>query len=164
MEIEIKNLADCREHLSLVSEWLWREWNSDDGRSVKDVEYRTEHCLEKDRVPMTFVALFKDKPIGTYSLWTNDLKTRQDLTPWLSVLYVVPEMRGKGLGTLLQQHAISQAKKLKYESLYLITDHVGYYEKAGWVFLETAPLRDGRRTRIYRYLLKDKPNNVPDID
>ncbi len=103
---------------------------------------------------MTFVALFEDKPVGTYSLWTNDLKTRQDLTPWFAVLYVIPEMRKKGIGTLLQEHAINQARALKYASLYLITDHVGYYEKSGWIFLEEAPLRDGRKTRIYEYTLR----------
>jgi len=152
--IHIKNLADCTEHLPLISKWLWNEWNTDDGRSVEDVEYRTKHCLEKNKIPMTFVAFFEDKPVGTYSLWTNDLKTRQDLTPWFAVLYVIPEMRKNGIGTLLQKHAINQARALNYASLYLITDHVGYYEKSGWIFLEEAPLRDGRKTRIYEYKLR----------
>lgn len=154
MKIKIKNLAGCPEHFKLVCHWMWNEWGKKDGRTVRDIEYRTKHCLGKNKVPMTFVALLGEKPVATVSLWSNDLKSRQDLTPWLSALYVVPNMRSLGIGTLMQQHAISRAKKFGYGKLYLTTNHKNYYEKTNWKFVEWAPWQNGEKTRLYEYKLK----------
>lgn len=40
---------------------------------------------------------------------------------------------------------------MNYKNLYLITEHENYYERTGWVFLENAPIGDGRHERIYKY-------------
>ncbi|MNJ63667.1 Acetyltransferase (GNAT) family protein [compost metagenome] len=100
---------------------------------------------------MTFVALSEDEPVGTVSLWMNDLKCRQDLYPWLAGLYVIEEKRKRGIGKLLQAHAIAEAQKLGYPYLYLITDHAGYYERLGWTFKELAPKAEGEYTRVYSF-------------
>ena len=148
--IQILNLRDHPSYFDIVCEWLWSEWGKD-GRTIDDIKYRTSHCLGKDSVPMTFVAVLNNEPVGTYSLWVNDLKSRQDLTPWFAVLYVKPEMRRQGIGALLSEHAMSIAKSLNYKKLYLITDLEGHYEKYGWKFVELAPLPGGKKTRVYEY-------------
>ena len=103
---------------------------------------------------MTYVALQGEEPIGTVSIWMNDLRCRQDLYPWMASLFVIEEMRNKGIGTLLQNHVIEAAKKMEYKDLYLFTEHHGYYEKTGWVFNELAPKMNGEFTRIYSKSLK----------
>jgi GNAT superfamily N-acetyltransferase len=158
--LHIKNLADCPKHVSTVSLWLWSEWGQADGyHSPADTEYRTQHCLGRDNVPMAFVALLDAVPVATVSLWTCDLQARQDLSPWLAALYVVPEMRRYGIGAAMVNHATEAAKMLRAHApyaLHLITDRVGYYEALGWEFVEEAPCRD-RYTRIYRRVLRDFP-------
>lgn len=147
MDVQIINLADRIDLIDLVSKWRWNEWLSDS--PLEYVKYSTKHNLQRDRIPMTFMALVNDRPVGTVALWMNDLSCRQDLSPWLASLYVDEEYRNMGIGAKLQAHAISVARDLNYEKLYLITDHVGYYERFGWTFMEEAPKANGKKTRIY---------------
>ena len=72
----------------------------------------------------------------------------------MAALFVKEKYRNMGIGKKLQQVSIEQAKNLNYEYLYLITEHNNYYEKTGWEYLETAPLDNGKYTKIYRYNLK----------
>lgn len=147
MDIQIVNLADRTDMIDLVSQWRWKEWLIDS--PFEYVKYSTEHNIHRDRIPMTFVAFINDRPVGTVALWMNDLSCRQDLYPWMASLYVDEGHRNMGIGEKLQAHAISIAKDLGYKSMYLITDHVGYYERFGWTFMEVAPKANGRKTRIY---------------
>ena len=101
-----------------------------------------------------YIAKYNDELVGFASIWNNDLVFRQDLFPWLAGLYVKSEYRGKGIGTLLQEKCIQVVKELGYANLYLITDHENYYERSGWNFLEIAPLREGKYTRIYEYKIE----------
>lgn len=92
--------------------------------------------------------------IGFVSIWNNDLPFRQDLTPWLAGLYVKEKYRKHGIGTLLQEKCIQVVKELGYNKLYLITEHENYYERNGWKFIESAPLRGGISTRLYEFEVK----------
>ena len=147
--IEIVNLFDNMKYLNTVSSWIWNEWEKD--LSILYVEYTTKHSSQKNDIPQTFVALLDGKPVGTVALWRNDLRCRQDLYPWMACLYVQEEHRKRGIGTILQDFAIEQAKKLGYKSLYLFTDLNGYYEKNGWTYLEDAPTMKGKTVKIYKY-------------
>lgn len=152
--LEIVNLADRREYLEEVSEWLWNQWRRAMGAPLSDVVYRSEHCIEKDRMPQMYVALLDGKAVGVVSLWMNDLATRQDLYPWLATLYTKEEYRGRGIGEALQKRSIQAARECGYETIYLVTELEGYYEKTGWEFMEHAPEGDGATTKLYRYDLK----------
>mgnify|MGYP001233705383 CR=1 FL=1 len=147
MGIQIVNLADKMEHLEIVCQWLWKQWASD--KSIEYVRYAVSHNSQTDRVPMTFVALEGEEPVGTVSFWMNDLSCRQDLSPWLASLYVAEDQRGKGIAGELQNRVIEEAKKLGYNDLYLITTHDDYYERFGWNFIEKALKTSGDFTKIY---------------
>lgn len=127
--IEIVNLIEEPQYIKEVSEWIWKEWEVSHGAKLEDSIYRTKHSINKDDIPQMYIAKLKNEVVGVVSLWRNDLKSRQDLS-------------------------IEQARKLNYEYLYLITEHNNYYEKTGWEYLETAPLDNGKYTKIYRYNLK----------
>lgn len=151
--IDFINVADRMELVDLVSRWRWQQWNRD--KPLEYIRYSAEHNAQRDRIPMTFMAMLQDQPVGMVSLWMNDLACRQDLHPWMASLYVDEAHRNKGIGRLLQAHATSVARELGYARIYLITDHVGYYERFGWSFLELAPMSDGGTTRIYGKVLGD---------
>lgn len=152
--IRVVNLSENLDYLEEVSKWIWKEWSEIHGASLGDVVYRSRHSICKSSIPQMYIALYDKEVIGVVSLWNNDLTARQDLTPWMATLFVKEEYRGLGVGTILQEKSIEVAKSLNYEYLYLITDHVGYYERTGWEFLEQAPLGDGRMTHVYQYNLK----------
>ena len=151
--IEIINLADRPQFIEEVSKLIWEQWSKHEGRTLDEALYRTRHSIKKDQVPQTYIAIKGDEMLGTVHIWNNDLKCRQDLTPWMAALLVKPEYRNMGIGTMLQKKCIEVAGGMKYKSIYLITDHDGYYEKSGWNFLERAPLmgaKDGF-TKIYEH-------------
>ena len=145
------NLADYPHHLEQVAEWCFNEWSKASGSTLDDVIYRTRHATKRDGVPQTWIALKGDELVGTFALWNNDFGNRQDLSPWIACVYVKPEYRGKGIGTLMTQKGIELVRSMKYKKLYLITDHEGFYEKSGWKFMEIASLKGGKTTRIYEY-------------
>ena len=154
-ELQILNLADAPEHVEQVSRWLWEQWARDAGYSLEDVVFRTRHTMLRDTVPQQLVALWNGRAAGTVALWANDCKTRQDLTPWMAVLYVKPEFRNLHIGQALQKASIQAAEQLgRYDWLYLITELEDYYDKSGWEFVERIPVGHGHTEKVYRYPLK----------
>ncbi|MCC5910010.1 MAG: GNAT family N-acetyltransferase [Clostridiaceae bacterium] len=144
----IKHLSECKEHMDLVTHWLWREWgNEKNYRSYKSI---IENSLSEDNLPQTFVALIDDKPVGTVGLWRCDLMSRQDLYPWLASLYVEPDYRGQGIGTKLQNFLVEHSKELGYEEIFLYTELMDYYEKTGWEYIGDSITPKGEEVRMYK--------------
>lgn len=153
-QYQIKNLADAPEHMEEVSRWLWEYWAKADGYSLEEIVYRTRHACQRDTVPQMLVAVMDGQAVGTVSLWLNDAKTRQDLSPWMAVLYVKPELRNFHIGQALQKASIQAAQQLgRYDWLYLITELEDYYDKTGWEFVERIPVGHGHTEKVYRYPL-----------
>ena len=151
-EIKIYNLADVPQYMEEVSRWLWLQWAKADGYSLEEIVYRTRHASQRDRVPQMLVAVLGDRPVGVVSLWLNDAKTRQDLTPWMATLYVKEEYRNLHIGQRLQKASIEAVRALRsYPCLYLITKLDDYYEKMGWSFVERIPVGEGATEKVYRY-------------
>ena len=132
MTIEIRHLFECPEHLGEVARLIHQEWWSEKvGHSVSTMAARLAQARNKESIPLSLVALERDQPIGTVNLVENDNDERQDLTPWLAALLVVPEARGKGVGTRLVRSLVKEAAGLGVPRLYLGTDIPGYYTRLG---------------------------------
>ena len=85
-------------------------------------------------MPITFVALDGDLPVGMCSLREND-GIRPDLTPWLGSLVVDPKYQKQGIGKMLIDVTVLKAKELGFEKLYLFAFDPTipeYYERLGW--------------------------------
>ena len=108
-------------------------------------------------LPRWYLMLNHENIIGSYGLITNDFNSRQDLCPWLAALYVEENERGKGLGGMLLKHGVNEAAKLGFPTIYLFTDHVGYYEKYGWKYIADGYGIDGEASRIYEF---NKSNDI----
>lgn len=101
-------------------------------------------------LPRFYLLLKAETIVGCYALLTNDLISRQDLYPWLGCLYIETSERGNQLGNYLMLHGISEARALGYQTLYLTSDHDGYYEKYGWQRIEDGFDFWGNSSRIYK--------------
>jgi GNAT superfamily N-acetyltransferase len=145
--IQIHPIADYPGLKDTVSDWLWTEWGTRLNRGL----YRSlvAHCT-KDSIPAIYLAFDNEKPVGAVGLLRTDLLSRQEFTPWMAVLYVIPEYRGKGIAAQLQEHATGEAKRLGFTEIYLYTKMTGFYEKTGWVYLESDLDDHGECIRIYR--------------
>lgn len=120
-------------------------------------EYRKRSDMES--YPYTFIAIWGELPVGMVSVKESDLSRREELSPWLSALYVAPEYREKGVGEKLIQAVIDdcQSKGVKKVFLFLdsrnLTRLERYYKKRGWVYYDDERDSDGSRTKILFYEL-----------
>ena len=135
--MEIKYLADSKEYIQTVINWLYDQWghNYEYGKEVWTK--RINNRLRKQEIPTTFIAIENDKAIGTASLIEYDMDTRKDLTPWLADVYVKKEHRGKKVASKLVKRVIKEAEKIGIPKLYLYTREAeGLYKKLGWEVIE----------------------------
>jgi GNAT superfamily N-acetyltransferase len=101
---------------------------------VERVITRFEDHLNDSYLPITFVALDSDMPVGMCSLREND-GIRPDLTPWLGSLVVDPTYQKQGIGKMLINVTVEKAKQLGFEKLYLFAFDPtlpNYYQRLGW--------------------------------
>ena len=79
-------------------------------------------CMEDDRI------------IGGLGIIENDFHDRKDLYPNVCAVYVEEDCRGQGIAGKLLSLAVEDARASGISPIYLLTDHVGFYERYGWEF------------------------------
>lgn len=95
---------------------------------------RFKEHLNDASLPLTFVALENNIPVGMGSLRKND-GIREDLRPWLGSLVVAKEYQHQGVGKLLVQAVVEKAHMLGFNHLYLFAFDPTipeYYKRLGW--------------------------------
>jgi GNAT superfamily N-acetyltransferase len=87
-----------------------------------------------DAMPLAYIALYKDMPVGSCTLQLND-GIRPDLSPWLGDLVVDSKYQKQGIGKMLVDIAMKKAKELGFKKLYLFAFDPtipAYYQRLGW--------------------------------
>jgi N-acetylglutamate synthase-like GNAT family acetyltransferase len=93
-----------------------------------------DNNLNDDKIPFTIIAKSeRGKLIGSASLVDFDMENNNDMSPWLSGVFVVPDQCGKGYGKLIVTRLEEIAKDIGLEKLYLFTfDTEEFYKKLSW--------------------------------
>jgi len=103
-----------------------------------ETEYGWYLCLDGDRI------------VGGLGVIDNDFHDRPDLAPNVCAVYTEADCRGRGIAGRLLDLAVADMRRKGVSPLYLVTDHVGFYERYGWEFLCTVREDGGtRQTRMY---------------
>lgn len=135
MSLSIVYLKDHPEHVPLVAKWMFETWGHyNPHASYEKTELKLRAHLNKDQLPITYIALDDEQPVGTGSLRITD-GIRPDLMPWLASLFVLPEHRGNGIAQSLIDQIKEKAQQLEYSTLYLLAFDQNipqWYEKLGW--------------------------------
>ena len=90
-----------------------------------------------------------DKIIGGMGVIENDFHERKDLAPNVCAVYTEPDYRGKGIAGRLLDFTVDEMKSKHITPIYLITDHVGFYERYGWEFYCVVQGSDHEPSRMY---------------
>jgi GNAT superfamily N-acetyltransferase len=136
--MQIRPLADLPATIPTLAEWFCSEWRAFDGRARVEIEAQLLGNLNRDSLPITFVAAEGSEVIGTVSLDLADLPTYDHLSPWLASLYVTPPRRRGGVGRLLVNYAVEFARQRGLSPLYLWTaGSTRIYADCGWQVLGT---------------------------
>jgi len=134
----IDYLADHREKLDTVVQWTHQEWGHvRGGETLNQRRKRFAASLNRDRIPLTVVAIDAGELLGSASLIAHDMETRMELTPWLASVFVAEQYRRRGIGAELVRRIMVEAGKLKVPLLYLYTvQSERFYASLGWTLME----------------------------
>jgi len=124
-----------------LGEWSWagrRHIYEQRGQSREHALQNYRERVNIDKIPMALISLGPQGDlIGTVSLKSEDLEVRPEITTWLGGLYVLPEWRQRGVGSLLMQRAVAEARRLRLPALHLWTSSAEkLYARLGWTVLD----------------------------
>ena len=134
------------ERRNAMARWFHEKW----GISSEAYEESMAQCLEgKAAVPQWYLLMEGENVAAGAGVIENDFHDRPDLRPNLCALYVEPPYRGRGLARALLDAVRADMGALGEDRLYLVTDHVGFYERYGWEFLTPVHDIEGVPERMY---------------
>mgnify|MGYP001164428106 CR=1 FL=1 len=147
MNVNIISLQSQPQWRILAARWFQEKW----GIPLEEYLTSIEECIDGAApVPQWYLVIDKEQIIAGAGVIENDFHERKDLAPNVCALYVEPELRCRGIaGRLLSQICQDMAVK-GIETLYLITEHVSFYERYGWEYLYLVKGEDGEWMRMYK--------------
>ena len=129
-----------------MARWFHEKW----GIPREAYEESMEECLiGRTAVPQWYLLMEGKIVMAGAGVIENDFHDRPDLRPNLCAVFVEPPFRGRGLARTLLNDVRKDMGKLGEERLYLVTDHVGFYERCGWEFFTTVTDSEGKQSRMY---------------
>ena len=89
----------------------------------KETEYGWYLCLDGEKI------------VAGMGVIENDFHDRKDLSPNVCAVYTEQSYRSQGIAGKLLHLVVEDMKAKGISPVYLITDHIGFYERYGWEFL-----------------------------
>ncbi len=157
---EVKLLKECPDYAPILGFWSYMEWYKDRSISFDLVTKAYKARIDDTSLPISWVAIEDEFPVGMISLKENDLWHRKDLNPWLASLYVLPEFRNLGIGSSLIEETIGKSKQLDFDNLFLFVSEDrrnalhNFYSKRDWRYTENSTGNDNDMVSIYKYSLR----------
>ena len=130
MELQYRKLRDIPEMKDAAAQWFHDMWGVPkeaylecmDAYLAGETEYGWYVCLDGDKI------------VGGLGVIDNDFHDRKDLAPNVCAVYVIEEYRCRGIAGRLLDMAVEDQRANGISPVYLLTDHVGFYERYGWEF------------------------------
>jgi GNAT superfamily N-acetyltransferase len=135
----VASLTERFDLADTLARWHHTEWAGFyPGWTIESCRAELMAHTDPNCLPTTLVA-FNDagELLGSVSLLLDDLPGYECFSPWLASLFVRADHRCRGVGRLLLEAAVGEARRLGVPELYLFTaDHEGYYAARGWAVAE----------------------------
>ncbi len=152
--LKIYPLSEKKTLYPILAYWSYNNWYLHRNVPFNLVLHEYKKRADFDALPCSFIAFWGEVPVGMISIKETDMLRRQDLSPWLSALYVSPEHREKGIGSELIRTVLNYCYRKGFKRIYLFIDSrfmnilEKYYVTRGWIFLDEDFDSDGNRTKI----------------
>ncbi len=141
---------DFKETMSIFYKW----WGQEKNLTLEEIINEYKNTLFKNTFPKIYLLKDKNKIIGIYELNEHDSIPKKEYKPFLANVFIVEEYRGNDYSKLLISSAIEETKKLGYKALYLHSRRINYYEKFGFIYIETIDTIYGPK-RVFKYEIKE---------
>ena len=145
-EYKYINLREAAEMRQEAANWFHEKWGVPTEAYLEcmdeylngETEYGWYLCLDGKRI------------VGGLGVIENDFHDRKDLFPNVCAVYTEEEYRRQGISGKLLDMVVEDMRSKGITPIYLVTDHVGFYERYGWEFFCMAQ-GDGEPepTRLY---------------
>ena len=139
----VRDWPEAKEEIAL---WFHERWH------IPLEEYRKSivACLgEEAGIPQWYVVVRGHRIIAGCGVIENDRHERKDLAPNVCAVYVDEAYRRQGIAGFLLRYVCDDMSAMGIDTLYLVTDHTGFYERYGWQFLCPVRGNDGETSRMY---------------
>ena len=117
-EYSFITLRDRPELKDLAASWFHKKWGVP---KQAYLDCMTEY-LDRETEYGWYLCMNGERIVGGLGVIDNDFHDRKDLTP-------------KGIAGRLLDMAVDDMRTKGITPLYLVTDHIGFYERYGWEFL-----------------------------
>ena len=124
-------LRESPELMNTAAEWFHSKWG------VPKEAYLAcmEAYLNRETELGWFLCLDAGQIVGGLGVIENDFHDRPDLTPNVCAVYTEESHRCRGIAGQLLTMAVEDLRGKGISPAYLVTDHIGFYERYGWEFL-----------------------------
>lgn len=130
-EYKIITLREQPELASTAAEWFQNKWGVPTEAYLECMEAYLSGKTENG----WYLCLDGETIVAGLGVIDNDFHDRKDLAPNVCAVYTEEEYRKKGLAGKLLDKVVNDMKNKGIMPLYLVTDHIGFYERYGWEFL-----------------------------
>ena len=128
--LTIVRLAERRELTQQAAEWFHTKWKVPRQAYLESIQDSYDAV-----VPAWYLCLDGERIAAGMGVIENDFHDRPDLTPNVCAVFTEPEYRCRGLAGRLLERVCADMAARGIDTLYLLTDHEGFYERYGWEFL-----------------------------
>ena len=147
---KIIRLTDKPEYKEKMANWFHEKWGVPLEAYLESMD---EGLSNKSAYPEWYVAEEEGKIIGGLGVIENDFHDRKDLFPNVCAVYVEEGYRNRGIAGELLDFVSTDMKSRGVDTLYLVTDHTGFYERYGWEYYCPA-MGDGEEEPCRLYIRK----------
>ncbi len=136
--MQISHVKYFQNWIPIIGKWIYEEWSyAFPLRTLLDIQKGLFGRMNENEMPITLVAHDERGVIGTASLKASDMEILQEITPWLSSVFVHPDHRGQGVATSLVAEVEKIAKQQGFTSIHVFNPITqGVFEKMGWSVLQ----------------------------
>jgi N-acetylglutamate synthase-like GNAT family acetyltransferase len=137
--MQVSHVKYFQNWIPIIAKWIYEEWAyAFPLRTFQEIQKALFGRMNEQEMPITLIAHDERGVLGTASLKASDMEILQDLTPWLSSVFVHQEYRGQGVASALTAEIEKIAKQQGFDKLYVFNPITqGVFEKLGWSVLQT---------------------------
>ena len=130
-EYSFISLREKPELKGTAAEWFHSKW----GVPAEAYLACMNDYLDKKTEYGWYLCMDGDQIVAGMGVIENDFHDRKDLKPNVCAVYTEEEYRGKGIAGKLLNMTVEELRSKGISPVYLVSDHIGFYEKYGWEFL-----------------------------
>jgi len=151
LELSFSLLAQQVQSHPVVAEWLrseWPSWYGPGGGGNADEDVR--RYSQVNQLPLGLLAFTQGAPCAFGALKQDSVPGFEHAAPWLSAGYVIPSLRGQGVGLSLVHAMEAEARRLGYVGVFCATSTAqSLMARAGWSHAGVSFL-GGKQVAIYQ--------------